>query len=158
MHDSMNTMSEEAETVLKMMRAGSALVGSIGDYGRPFRLERDDTWDNVGFSIVQELVEGGKITRAADRGAGQMEYRAAAMSRYLFWAVLCKRQGCRHSILLKYLGPEEACYYELPPRPLMTSMHIPCEVCGETALFGGDDLQAVRQPLDAPPSDFVDRI
>jgi hypothetical protein len=141
-----------------MMQAGGVLVGSLGDYDRPFRLEHDGTWDDVSGSIARQLIESGKLTCVADRGAGQTEYKVAAVPRYLFWAVLCKRQHCHLPILLKYLRSEGAYDYKLPPRPAMTNMRIPCRVCGEMGIFRGDDLLAVWQPLDSPPSDFVDQI
>lgn len=62
------------EEVLEAMRAGRVLVGAIGDYGRSFRLEYDGTWDNIPFTIVQELISEGAITAADDRGDGQREY------------------------------------------------------------------------------------
>ena len=75
---SKNPMSKDATAILDAMReAGLPLVGSIGDYGRSFRLERDGTWDDVSFSIAQELIEAGSIRPVLDRGAGQLEYRAA---------------------------------------------------------------------------------
>jgi hypothetical protein len=68
-------MSEEAKAVLSQMRAGRVLVGCIADFGRPFRLERENTWDDVNVSTALELIESGSIRAVADRGGGQMEFR-----------------------------------------------------------------------------------
>jgi hypothetical protein len=70
-------MSEEAEAVLSRMLSGWVLVGAESDFGRPFRLEHDGTWDNVSFSVAQEVLESGRVVAGADRGNSQREYRPA---------------------------------------------------------------------------------
>jgi hypothetical protein len=145
-------MSTEAQTVLNQLRAGSVLVGSFGDYGRPFRLERDGTAENdVSLSIVHELLERGNITRVADRGSGQAEY--AALPTYTFWAVVCKR--CRTLLPLKY--SEEVFENQPHSRPSMASMHLICE-CGHADQYVRDNLMLTKQYRASPPTDFVDRI
>ena len=72
-------MSEQANAVLEKMREGRPLVGSIGDYRSPFRLEAEDTWDDVGYAVVRELIDSGKIGADTDRGDGQVEYRPRAI-------------------------------------------------------------------------------
>jgi hypothetical protein len=69
-------MSDEANAVLKKMEVGFALFGFPNDYGRPFRLSKDRSWENVSPSVVQELIESGSIEAVADRGDGEKEYRS----------------------------------------------------------------------------------
>jgi hypothetical protein len=66
----------DKQELIAAMRSGRKLVGPIGDFGRPLRLESRDeqTWDNVAAELVIKMLTDGDIREGPDRGHGQREY------------------------------------------------------------------------------------
>jgi hypothetical protein len=69
-------LTSAAHLVLAKMLNGAVLVGTISDYGRPFRLgvPGAEAWEDVPHRVIKELLDSRRIKVAKSRDDGQKEY------------------------------------------------------------------------------------